>query len=157
MQHVARRKAKLASAVLRGRARRWLRRNELLLAVVSVLCMPDLGPSNPVPSNLGCSPPATPSFRVARTDLGLVFMQIVMEETPLSPHAAEESLIVFATIDLAFLIIFSFEHIASLLAYGRKHIADRLIAITISLIDVNDHPPRFVDAASQPGGGGGVR
>jgi hypothetical protein len=99
-----RRRALLTAAILKGRSRRWLRRNEMAMAVVSVLY------------------------------LGLVFMQIVMEEVPLTAQAEEDALAIFSTVDLAFLIIFSIEIVMSLLAYGRKYFASRLLQVDAATV-----------------------
>jgi hypothetical protein len=66
--------------------------------------------------------------------LGLVFMQIVMEEVPLTAQAEEDALAIFSTVDLAFLIIFSIEIVMSLLAYGRKYFASRLLQVDAATV-----------------------
>ena len=56
-------------------------------------------------------------------------MQIVMEEIPLTAQAEEDALVIFSTVDLAFLIIFSIEIVMSLLAFGHKYFASRLLQV----------------------------
>ena len=86
----ARDESKLLLMVLRGRARQWLKRNEMASAAISV-CY-----------------------------LVLIFAQIVMEELPTGEEFNSLKLQVFSWIDLAFLVFFFSEYLAHVLVDGIK-------------------------------------
>ena len=86
----ARDETKLLLMVLRGRARQWLKRNEMASAAISV-CY-----------------------------LVLIFAQIVMEELPTGEEFNSVKLQVFSWIDLVFLVFFFSEYLAHVLVDGIK-------------------------------------
>ena len=86
----ARDETKLLLMVLRGRARQWLKRNEMASAAISV-CY-----------------------------LVLIFAQIVMEELPTGEEFNSVKLQVFSWVDLVFLVFFFSEYLAHVLVDGIK-------------------------------------
>jgi len=87
----ARDETKLLLMVLRGRARQWLKRNEMESAAISVFY------------------------------LVIIFAQIVMEELPTGEEFKSVKLQVFSWIDLAFLAFFFSEYVAHVLVDGIKY------------------------------------
>ena len=82
---------KLLVMVLRGRARQWLKRNEMASAAISV-CY-----------------------------LVLIFVQIVMEEMPLGDEFNSSFVQVFSYVDLAFLVFFFSEYAGHMIVDGIKY------------------------------------
>ena len=82
---------KLLVMVLRGRARQWLKRNEMASAAISV-CY-----------------------------LVLIFVQIVMEEMPLGDEFNALFVQIFSYVDLAFLVFFFGEYAGHMLVDGIKY------------------------------------
>ena len=87
----ARDETKLLLMVLRGRARQWLKRNEMASAAISVFY------------------------------LVIIFAQIVMEELPTGAEFKSVKLQVFSWIDLVFLVFFFSEYVAHVLVDGIKY------------------------------------
>ena len=87
----AEKQSQLIAMVARGRARQWLKRNEMGSAVISV-CY-----------------------------LVLIFLQIVLEEMPLGDDFNSWFIFIFAYVDLAFLVFFAGEYAAHMLVDGIRY------------------------------------